>query len=120
MTITGGYSSTKNVTNLAPGDSVQVTFDPWTTSSPATVLVSVQTQLTGDNFVINMNSLDKQNLVSISIFDQVSKLILTDKINPSTTEINYVVNSSAMKAGLYWIRIINGEKMVRKSIVITK
>ena len=53
MTITGGYSSTKNVTNLAPGDSVQVTFDPWTTSSPATVIVSVQTQLTGDNFVIN-------------------------------------------------------------------
>ena len=30
MTITGGYTSTKTVTNLAPGATQQVTFDNWT------------------------------------------------------------------------------------------
>ncbi len=82
--------------------------------------VSVYPNPAGENFVINMNSLDKQKPVSISIFDQVSKLVMTEKINPASAELSYVVNSSTMKAGLYWIRIINGDKMVRKSIVITK
>lgn len=82
--------------------------------------VAVYPNPAGDNFVINMNSLDNQKPVTISIFDQVSKLVMTEKINPASAELSYVVNSSSMKAGLYWIRIINGEKMVRKSIVISK
>ncbi|MEO5572572.1 MAG: choice-of-anchor J domain-containing protein [Bacteroidia bacterium] len=48
MTITGGYTSTKSVTNLAPGATQQVTFDPWTTVGPGNETISVQTQLTGD------------------------------------------------------------------------
>ncbi|MBK9317381.1 MAG: choice-of-anchor J domain-containing protein [Bacteroidetes bacterium] len=51
MTITGGYTSTKNVTNLAPGASQQVSFDPWTPpATPGIEIVSVQTQLIGDGY----------------------------------------------------------------------
>ena len=82
--------------------------------------VSIFPNPAGDNFVINMSSLDSQKPVTISIFDQVSKLVATEKINPSSTEINFVVNSSSMKSGLYWIRIMNGDKMMRKSVIITK
>ncbi len=47
MTITGGYSSTKPVTALAPGTTQQVTFDNWNaTVGPHTV--NVCTQLAGD------------------------------------------------------------------------
>ncbi len=47
MIITGGYTSTKTVTNLAPNTSVQVTFDPW---NPAVgvFVVDVCTQLVAD------------------------------------------------------------------------
>ena len=49
MTITGGYTSVKNVTNLDPGDSIQVIFDPYTTPLVVgTETVLVQTQLPGD------------------------------------------------------------------------
>ncbi|MBK9414031.1 MAG: hypothetical protein IPN61_11565 [Bacteroidetes bacterium] len=47
-------------------------------------------------------------------------MVATEKINSSSAEINYVVNSSSMKSGLYWIRIMNGDKMMRKSVIITK
>ena len=82
--------------------------------------VSIYPNPAGDNFVISMNSLDTQKPITISIFDQVSKLVATEKINSSSAEINYVVNSSSMKSGLYWIRIMNGDKMMRKSVIITK
>jgi hypothetical protein len=49
MTITDGYTSVKNVTNLNPGDSLQIVFDPWTPPAVAGYeTVSVQTQLPGD------------------------------------------------------------------------
>lgn len=47
MTITGGYSSTKTVTNLGSGSTQQVTFDAWSPSA-GNVLISIQTLLTGD------------------------------------------------------------------------
>ena len=48
MTITGGYSSTKTVTNLAPGASQQVTFDNWN-ATLGQFTITVCTQLTGDS-----------------------------------------------------------------------
>ncbi|HYV91088.1 MAG TPA: choice-of-anchor J domain-containing protein [Chitinophagales bacterium] len=48
MNITGGYSSTKTVTNLAGGSSQQIDFDPWFPTSAGDYTVSVQTQLVGD------------------------------------------------------------------------
>ncbi len=74
----------------------------------------------GDNFVISMNSLESKKEISISIFNQLSQEVFSEKINPASTEINYVVNSSSMESGLYWIRFVCGDKMIRKSIVITK
>ena len=47
MTITGGYSSTKNVTSLAPGATQQVTFDNWN-ANPGIYTVNVCTQLGSD------------------------------------------------------------------------
>lgn len=47
MTITGGYTSTKTVTSLAPGATTQVTFDDWT-AALGSYTVNVCTQLTGD------------------------------------------------------------------------
>jgi hypothetical protein len=47
MTITGGYSSTKTVTALAPGLTHQVTFDTWTPAL-GQYTVNVCTSLSGD------------------------------------------------------------------------
>jgi hypothetical protein len=48
MQITGGYSSTKTVTNLAPGATQQVTFDNWNVSTIGVYTVNVCTQLGSD------------------------------------------------------------------------
>lgn len=53
MTISGGYSSNKNITNLAPGATQQVTFDPYNASAPGSRVVSIQTFLTGDTHLSN-------------------------------------------------------------------
>jgi len=51
MTIQGGYSSVKNVTNLLPDSIQQITFDPWTAPGIASLQsASIQTQLAGDGF----------------------------------------------------------------------
>ena len=51
MTITGGYSSTKNINNLAPGALMQVTFDPYNAAVPGSQVISIQTMLAGDTFL---------------------------------------------------------------------
>jgi N-acetylneuraminic acid mutarotase len=48
MTITGGYTSTKNVTNLASGATQQVSFDNWNVSTIGQYTVNVCTQLGTD------------------------------------------------------------------------
>ena len=52
MTITGGYSSIKTITNLTPGATQQVTFDNWT-ASLGEFSVKAWTQAPGD---INANN----------------------------------------------------------------
>jgi len=52
MTI-GAYSSTKTVTNLAPGATQQVTFDSWTPPGAGSYTVTVCTQLVGDQNTLN-------------------------------------------------------------------
>jgi len=47
MEITGGYTSTKTITSLAPGASQQVTFDPWTAVQGLDT-ITVYTELAGD------------------------------------------------------------------------
>ncbi len=47
MQITGGYTSTKTVTNLPPNGTQQVTFDPWN-PTVGDYVIDVCTQLTGD------------------------------------------------------------------------
>ena len=54
----GGYSSTKNVTSLAPGTEAQVTFDPWTASANDSA-VELITQLAGDIYQSD-DSLEKR------------------------------------------------------------
>jgi hypothetical protein len=49
MTISGGYSSTKTVSNLASGTTQQVTFDPWTQSTVGAYTINVCTQLATDD-----------------------------------------------------------------------
>ena len=44
----GGYSSSETVTNLAPNDSIQVTFSPDFTFASGSYTVTVYTQLAGD------------------------------------------------------------------------
>lgn len=53
MTISGGYSSTKNISNLNPGVSQQVTFDPFTPSGPGSYFVTIETALVGDTHLSN-------------------------------------------------------------------
>ncbi len=48
MTISGGYSSTKSVSNLPFYNTVQVDFDPWTPASTGNYTVSVYTSLATD------------------------------------------------------------------------
>ena len=53
MTITGGYTSTKSVTNLAAGATQQVTFDNWNPSVMGPYTVNVCTQLGTDQNTAN-------------------------------------------------------------------
>jgi len=67
MNITDGYSSTKTVTNLMPGASYQVTFDPWTATLGA-YNVKVYTTLLADSLHTNdtiSQSVDVQALVKV-------------------------------------------------------
>lgn len=52
MTIQGGYTSTKSVTSLAPGATIQLTFDPWT-AALGTYDLKVYTSLAQDNNLTN-------------------------------------------------------------------
>ena len=52
MTITGGYSSTKIVANLAAGNMRSITFDDWD-PTPGLYIVNVCTQLAGDQNPLN-------------------------------------------------------------------
>jgi len=65
MTITGGYSSTKTITNLAFFDSIQVTFDPWIPTLAGPHTVSIYTSLVGD---VN-NSNDTLNK-AVQVYEQ--------------------------------------------------
>jgi hypothetical protein len=49
----GGYSSTETVTDLAPGDSFQITFSPDFTFATGSYTVTVYTQLPGDVNSVN-------------------------------------------------------------------
>ncbi|MFA7361279.1 MAG: lamin tail domain-containing protein [Candidatus Kapaibacterium sp.] len=55
MTITGGYSSTKTVTNLAANGESQVTFNDWSPTA-GSYTVSVSTTLTSDQNTANNTS----------------------------------------------------------------
>jgi hypothetical protein len=49
MTISpGGYTSTKNITSLAPGNTSQATFDNWTPITPGSYTVTIISQLGTD------------------------------------------------------------------------
>ncbi len=64
MTITGGYSSTKTITNLAGGGTQQVTFDPWTPATAGNYIITTQTLLSGD-----ANPADDTLSTSVNIMD---------------------------------------------------
>jgi hypothetical protein len=53
MTITGGYSSTKPVSNLAFGQTQTITFDPWTPATTGSYTVTMYTSLAGDANLLN-------------------------------------------------------------------
>jgi len=48
MTIGTGYTNTQTITNLAPGDSIQVSFAAWTAAARGTHAVRCSTALTAD------------------------------------------------------------------------
>jgi hypothetical protein len=58
MTITGGYTSTKTVTTLAPNASKQITFSSWTPTVMGTNIVKMYTQLAGDGYLLNDTLID--------------------------------------------------------------
>ncbi|HPS26490.1 MAG TPA: T9SS type A sorting domain-containing protein [Bacteroidales bacterium] len=67
MTITGGYTSTKNVLNLNPGATQQVTFDSWTATLGNKTVV-VYTTLAADSMPANDTltmTVDVQNLTKV-------------------------------------------------------
>ena len=74
MTITGGYSSTKNVTLLKTDSVQQITFDPWTATLGADT-IKVYTQLTGD-LITNNDTLTK--LVTVKVLKKAYCYIAYD------------------------------------------
>ncbi len=66
MTISPGYTSTRTITDLDPvyGDTVQISFDPWTSGGEGTLYqVTVTVELPGDENSIN-DTLEVQTLAS--------------------------------------------------------
>jgi len=53
MLVGSGYANTQTVTNLAPGDSVEVSFADWTAAPRGTRAVRCSTDLTGDQNAAN-------------------------------------------------------------------
>jgi hypothetical protein len=66
MTITGGYTSTKTVTALAPGATDQISFSSWTPSVMGTNIVKMYTQLAGDGYMLNDTLIDTLHISHIS------------------------------------------------------
>jgi len=65
LTITGGYSSTKTVTALAPNVSRQITFTSWTPTVMGTNIVKMYTQLIGDGYMLNDTLIDTLHISHI-------------------------------------------------------
>ncbi|MGZ3865178.1 MAG: choice-of-anchor J domain-containing protein [Bacteroidia bacterium] len=66
MTITGGYSSTKAVTSLAPNATQQVSFASWTPTVMGTNIVKMYTQLAADGYLLNDTLVDTLHISHIS------------------------------------------------------
>ncbi|HWY37346.1 MAG TPA: T9SS type A sorting domain-containing protein, partial [Bacteroidia bacterium] len=66
MTLTGGYTSTKTVTALAPNATKQVAFNSWTPSVMGTNMVKMYTQLAGDGYRMNDTLIDTLHISHIS------------------------------------------------------
>ncbi len=67
MNITGGYTSTKTINNLAPGASQQLTFDPWN-ATLGNYTIKVYSSLPADSVHSNdtlSQVIDIQNLVKV-------------------------------------------------------
>lgn len=87
MTIApGGYASTKTVTSLPPGGTVQVTFDPWV-KTIGNYSVTVCTQLAGD--LVPANDCKSQNVKVLDLNKNVYGYIAfpgsgSDPVGPMT------------------------------------
>jgi hypothetical protein len=69
FTIGTAYTSTKSVTNLAPGDDELVDFDPWVARERGDLTVRCTTMLFGD--LDNSNDL-QQSQITVNVHDQAS------------------------------------------------
>jgi len=102
MTITGGYSSTKNISNLAFFATQQVTFDPWTPAAPGSYTVTVYTSLVGDTD--NSNDTLTLNITVYPEFENygwVSKPNITAGSFGLAGAFNLLGNSSSSPGTLY-------------------
>ena len=66
MTISGGYTSTKTVTALAPNATKQISFSSWTPTVIGTNTVKMYTQLAGDGYLLNDTLTDALQISHIS------------------------------------------------------
>ncbi|MEI6764785.1 MAG: T9SS type A sorting domain-containing protein [Bacteroidota bacterium] len=85
MNITGGYTSTKQVVNLAPGASQQVTFDSWT-AALGNYTISIEAVLAQDSVPANdtlSQPISVQNL--IKAFCYVAYDPITSVMGPAVT-----------------------------------
>jgi hypothetical protein len=79
MTLTGGYTSTKTVTNLISFGTAQVTFDPWTPAATGAYTDKVYTSLSGD-----LNNLNDTLIKTVTVYNTFANYGWVSKPNVGT------------------------------------
>jgi hypothetical protein len=102
MNITGGYTSTKTITNLPFFTSQTVTFDQWTPATTGPYTITVYTSLTGDQDH-NNDTLSK----NVTVFDGFENYGWTIKPNVPATTFGlagtfYLNGGTATSPGTYY------------------
>jgi hypothetical protein len=108
MNITGGYTSTKTITNLAPGANQQVTFDPWN-ATIGNYTIQVYTVLAADSLHNNdtiSQAIGIQNLVKAFCYiayDPATTGTLPNGPAVTYLQAPFMINSLADQTALNFI-----------------
>ncbi len=73
-----------------------------------------------DNFVVSFHFPDRRKSVTINIYNELASLVLHDVVNLSDNDLEYIINCSSWKNGIYLITLDNGFELITKKIIVDR